>query len=442
MPLVASARSSGASRETTESATTPASELRLAVSASSRAREEQHQRGAAPESGQVTRVCSGRVTPRSCRSAARCSSSRDEEGMGRSLRRRGRKGKGRSCITVVRDRHDRFCCAADILRVWTTTAAGCSHSRRRRRRSSCATCARSSPSPRSSTSAAPPTRLYLSQPALSRQIRALERLVGCELLRRSTHRVELTLAGEALLDRARRLLTDVDEAVSATQSVGGELGARVAPAVGAGRRRRRRRRATSSRCARAYEALHAQFAPPPEVAVAAGQRRRRPVAAARRRSRERPADAALPPRRRLRARLGVRIPPAGRRAGRGGGDRRARAGVPARARAPVPRRARGRHARVLLAASTAARTRRHITLAGDSVGRRSGAVAADQRSSSRACRCPAARPVLSRASTSPAERSRAGRRATRAGGRAGVATPVRRRVPRRPPDRRPGRQPA
>jgi len=43
-------------------------------------------------------------------------------------------------------------------------------------------------------------RLYLSQPALSRQIRSLERLVGCDLLRRSTHRVELTLAGEALLE--------------------------------------------------------------------------------------------------------------------------------------------------------------------------------------------------------------------------------------------------
>jgi DNA-binding MarR family transcriptional regulator len=57
-------------------------------------------------------------------------------------------------------------------------------------------------------------RLYLSQPALSRQIRSLERLVGCDLLRRSTHRVELTLAGEALLDRARGLLRDVDEAVS------------------------------------------------------------------------------------------------------------------------------------------------------------------------------------------------------------------------------------
>lgn len=71
-------------------------------------------------------------------------------------------------------------------------------------------------------------RLYLSQPALSRQIRALERLLGCELLRRSTHRVELTVAGSALLDRARRLLADLDEAIAATQSVGGELANRMA----------------------------------------------------------------------------------------------------------------------------------------------------------------------------------------------------------------------
>jgi acetyl esterase/lipase len=71
-------------------------------------------------------------------------------------------------------------------------------------------------------------RLYVSQPALSRQIRGLERLVGCDLLRRSTHRVELTLAGDALLDRARRLLADVDDAVFATRSVGGELERRLA----------------------------------------------------------------------------------------------------------------------------------------------------------------------------------------------------------------------
>jgi acetyl esterase/lipase len=74
------------------------------------------------------------------------------------------------------------------------------------------------------------TRLFLSQPALSRQIRSLERLVGCNLLRRSTHRVELTLAGDALLDRARRLLGDLDDAVSATRSVGGDLERRLAAA--------------------------------------------------------------------------------------------------------------------------------------------------------------------------------------------------------------------
>jgi monoterpene epsilon-lactone hydrolase len=70
-------------------------------------------------------------------------------------------------------------------------------------------------------------RLYVSQPALSRQIRGLEQLLGVELLRRSTHRVELTLAGEALLGRARGLLREVDEAVAATLAVGGELIGRI-----------------------------------------------------------------------------------------------------------------------------------------------------------------------------------------------------------------------
>jgi epsilon-lactone hydrolase len=72
------------------------------------------------------------------------------------------------------------------------------------------------------------TRLYVSQPALSRQIRALERLIGCDLLRRSTHRVELTVAGEALLERSRTVLHEVDDAIAATRSVGGELEGRLA----------------------------------------------------------------------------------------------------------------------------------------------------------------------------------------------------------------------
>jgi acetyl esterase/lipase len=109
-------------------------------------------------------------------------------------------------------------------------------------------------------------RLYLSQPALSRQISALERLVGCELLRRSTHRVELTVAGEALLDRSRRLLQDLDEAVSVTQSVGDELATRLArlwkPLFDADSGK-----AGVEELRSAYEALHAQFAPPDGVDV-------------------------------------------------------------------------------------------------------------------------------------------------------------------------------
>jgi acetyl esterase/lipase len=107
-------------------------------------------------------------------------------------------------------------------------------------------------------------RLYVTQPALSRQIRALERFIGCELLRRSTHRVELTLAGEALLDRARRLLLDVDEAISVTQSVGDELATRVArlwePLADV-----TTADADLQEMRTTYEALLGQFAPPPEV---------------------------------------------------------------------------------------------------------------------------------------------------------------------------------
>ena len=46
--------------------------------------------------------------------------------------------------------------------------------------------------------------LHVSQPALSKQIRALERQVGAELFRRLPHGVELTPAGEALLPLPER----------------------------------------------------------------------------------------------------------------------------------------------------------------------------------------------------------------------------------------------
>src|SRR5215469_6036651 len=70
-------------------------------------------------------------------------------------------------------------------------------------------------------------RLHITQPALSRQVRALEKLVGCELLQRNTHGVELTLAGEALLASARQLLAGLAEAVTAARALGGELNARM-----------------------------------------------------------------------------------------------------------------------------------------------------------------------------------------------------------------------
>jgi acetyl esterase/lipase len=109
-------------------------------------------------------------------------------------------------------------------------------------------------------------RLYITQPALSRQIRTLERLLGCTLLRRSTHRVELTLAGDALLDRVRPILHEVDATVSTVQSVGGEHVERVArlweplaQAVATDADLQEQRTA--------YERMLATFEAPPEVTV-------------------------------------------------------------------------------------------------------------------------------------------------------------------------------
>jgi acetyl esterase/lipase len=109
-------------------------------------------------------------------------------------------------------------------------------------------------------------RLYISQSALSRQIRGLEQLLGCELLRRSTHRVELTIAGEALLDRSHKVLRDVDEAVSATLAVGGELLSRITklwePMVGL-----LAPEADLAEARAAGEELLAQTSPPPGTRV-------------------------------------------------------------------------------------------------------------------------------------------------------------------------------
>jgi DNA-binding transcriptional LysR family regulator len=62
-------------------------------------------------------------------------------------------------------------------------------------------------------------RLYVSQPALSKQIRALERQLGAELFRREHQGVTLTEAGTALLPHARRVLADWAEGAAAVEAV-------------------------------------------------------------------------------------------------------------------------------------------------------------------------------------------------------------------------------
>jgi epsilon-lactone hydrolase len=112
-------------------------------------------------------------------------------------------------------------------------------------------------------------RLFISQPALSRQIRGLEQLVGCQLLKRSTHQVELTVAGEALLERSRRLLNDVDAAVSAALAVGGEHLARIARLLDPARGLITEDAMTTDlqEVRDAFESLQRQLAPPPGTVV-------------------------------------------------------------------------------------------------------------------------------------------------------------------------------
>ncbi|MGE3275708.1 MAG: LysR substrate-binding domain-containing protein [Vicinamibacterales bacterium] len=69
------------------------------------------------------------------------------------------------------------------------------------------------------------TRLAVSQPSLSVQIRHLEDIVGATLLERHTRHVELTDAGHALMDASTRVLRDVAEAVEQTRrAAAGEVG--------------------------------------------------------------------------------------------------------------------------------------------------------------------------------------------------------------------------
>ena len=56
--------------------------------------------------------------------------------------------------------------------------------------------------------------LFVSQPALSKQVRGLEARLGTELFTRGHRSIELTDAGRALLPRAERIVEEWDGAVA------------------------------------------------------------------------------------------------------------------------------------------------------------------------------------------------------------------------------------
>ena len=64
-------------------------------------------------------------------------------------------------------------------------------------------------------------RMYLSQPALSQQIRKLERELGVALFHRTKNHVALTEAGLVLLEGARRVLVLVEQTAREAREVGG-----------------------------------------------------------------------------------------------------------------------------------------------------------------------------------------------------------------------------
>ena len=81
-------------------------------------------------------------------------------------------------------------------------------------------------------------RLNISQPPLSIQIKAIETEVGTSLFSRNRRRVELTPAGEVLLENARRAVQQLEHTTEAVRRAGRAPGQPLGHAPGRCARRR------------------------------------------------------------------------------------------------------------------------------------------------------------------------------------------------------------
>lgn len=79
-------------------------------------------------------------------------------------------------------------------------------------------------------------KIFLTQPALSRQVKALEDEIGQCLLERQAHSIRLTPVGESLLREARELLQHADQMLERVRSTGRGVRLRVgyAPSLATG----------------------------------------------------------------------------------------------------------------------------------------------------------------------------------------------------------------
>ncbi|CAA0079753.1 HTH-type transcriptional activator CmpR [Zhongshania aliphaticivorans] len=74
-------------------------------------------------------------------------------------------------------------------------------------------------------------QLYITQPAVSKRIAALENQLNCKLFDRIGRNVHLTEAGQALLPQSRRILQDIKEAVRSIQDLRGNVSGRLSMGI-------------------------------------------------------------------------------------------------------------------------------------------------------------------------------------------------------------------